>query len=372
MKTRHLVFIFLAVLGSLLLTACSGRGASNTWPGLTANGSFAYMADGSQIYVVDLTGGRDVMTTVEGQSQPLRFPIKVDSKLSFYATPVLTPDGQLIVGSAGSAHELYSLDPKTLNQNWVFADAHDTYVGGALAANDMIYAPNSDGVLYALDPKGKLVWKFAVSGHGFWAQPVTDGKLVYAASLDHYLYALSAGTGEKTWSKKLDGALASAPAHGPDNTLYISTLNKSLYALNTGDGSVRWQKSLSGWVWSSPVLDGGVLYYGVAIGSEGGALQAADPDTGKILWTFDANGAVVGSPLVMPEQIVIVTEPGVVYGVNRSGGQIWMNKDINEKLYTSPYDAGDSILIATVQANKLLFALSPDGSTIRWSYEPGK
>ena len=65
---------------------------------------------------------------------------------------MLTPDGQLIVG--GFDKKLYSLNPQTGQSNWQFTDAHDRFFGGVLVVNNMIYAPNADYNLYALNLKG--------------------------------------------------------------------------------------------------------------------------------------------------------------------------------------------------------------------------
>ncbi len=55
-------------------------------------------------------------------------------------------------------------------------------IGGVLVANNMIYAPNADYNLYALDLKGQLQWTFAAD-QSIWGAPVSDGTNVYFGTL---------------------------------------------------------------------------------------------------------------------------------------------------------------------------------------------
>ena len=134
-----------------------------------------------------------------------------DPKKTFYAQPVLTPDGQLIVG--GFDHILYSLDPNTGNVNWTFEGATDRYIGAALVTDQGIFAPNADGNLYALDFKKNLLWTFK-SQEPLWAQPATDQscECIYVSSMDHVLYSLNSSDGGILWKTE---SLGGAPGRYP-------------------------------------------------------------------------------------------------------------------------------------------------------------
>ncbi len=82
-----------------------------------------------------------------------------------------------------------------------------------LVLNDMIYAGNRDGYLYAIyaaeHPKaGQLAWKFKTGGPVLYSAAASvDGSRIYVASNDSYAYALDASNGNLTWkSNKLPGA----------------------------------------------------------------------------------------------------------------------------------------------------------------------
>src|SRR5262245_51223998 len=103
---KKLIFTTMILLGAFLLSACSGgtvRGMS--WPGLATDGTAVYLADGSFIYAVDLSNGTELW----------RYPGSRNGKLTFYSTPAITPDGLVIVGSAGTDHSLIALNPSDIN-----------------------------------------------------------------------------------------------------------------------------------------------------------------------------------------------------------------------------------------------------------------
>src|SRR4030042_5170787 len=117
MKSKTIILFITIGLISILISACSSTVyASTGWHGLTTNADTAFLAAGTQIYAIDLNTG----------SEDWRYPSKVNAKISFYANPVLTSDGQLIV--PGYDHKLYSLNPATGSENWIFTGAKNSLI----------------------------------------------------------------------------------------------------------------------------------------------------------------------------------------------------------------------------------------------------
>src|SRR5258708_14466331 len=125
---KRLTLISLVLLGALVLSACSSSN-NNNWPGLAADSKYAYLTVGSSVYAVRLSDGSKVWQYAASGGQ------------IFYSNPVLTPDGQLLVGSAGTDHGLVSLDPATGTKKWSFTAVQDRWIAPPLAVNDTIYAP---------------------------------------------------------------------------------------------------------------------------------------------------------------------------------------------------------------------------------------
>jgi outer membrane protein assembly factor BamB len=352
MKTKYLVLIGLFLALIVFLSGCATGLAAGGWPGMTADAKNAYLAGGPYVYAVNLQTGAQVW----------RFPDKASAN-PFEATPVLTPDGQLIVG--GYDKKLYSLNPQTGQSSWQFTNAHDRWIGGILAVNKMIYAPNSDYNLYALNLQGQLQWTFQAD-QSIWAAPVSDGTNIYFGTLGRKVYAVNAQTGKQVWVQEVDGAVLGSPVLGTDSTLYVGSYGGTVYALNTSNGSTRSSTKASSWIWSGPVLDGGTLYFG-----DGKGALYAHPVVGTDQpWNQALNGAILGTPLVSGDNIVIGTEAGNVYFIDRAGKNL-RPISISGKVYSSPVAAGTLILVAPTSGNAVLMALDQTGA-VKWSFVPTK
>lgn len=367
MKKSRLIFFSLLILAAIFLSSCAGgTGVASSWPGMAVDTGHqtVYLAYGQAVYAINLENGLERW----------RFPDKADAKITFYAPPVLTQDGQLLVGSYD--HLLYSLNPDNGQQNttgWPFQGATNRYIAEPLVADGKVFAPNADQHLYALDLSGKELWKFK-TGQSLWAMPAINGQTLYLPSMDHHLYALDAGGGNQIWrSEDLIGAMVGTPAVGPDGTLYLGTFAHEMLALNPNNGQVVWKTATDGWVWSGPALDDGSLYFGDLKGNFY-ALNAAD---GSVRWKITAQPgsvyAIAGQPLVTQDSVYFTTENGFLYAADKSNGNLrWNPKEIGGKLYTGPLAAGDKILIAAIEKDVLLVAVDKDGNQVWQPFTPAK
>ena len=222
-------------------------------------------------------------------AQTWRFPEKPSAANPFFATPALTPDGsQLIVG--GYDKKLYSLDTKTGKATWTFAQARDKRIGGPLVTDKMIFAPNSDYRLYALNLQGTLQWEFEAD-QSIWGTPVSDGTNVYFGDLGRKVYAINIATGNQVWVQKVDGAVLGVPVLSKD-ILYVGTYGGTVYGLNTASGQNVWSKQASSWIWNGPSLNGTDLF----VGDANGKLFSFPVSGNGQPWTQALSGAIIGTP----------------------------------------------------------------------------
>jgi outer membrane protein assembly factor BamB len=374
MKFNRVLFFILAALVSSLLTACGAAPLTN-WPGITSDGKNIYLADGQFVRIVKVSDGTAVTTQTADGTVPLLFPAKADGNIVFYGAPAITSDGQLIFGNASTltnVHTLYSIDPSNGSVKWTFADVGSTWLAGATASGDTIYAANDDGKLYAFDLQGKKRWDAVVSTDALWSSPVTDGKQVYIGTLSHDIIALDPATGKQRWKKTLDTAIIGPPAIGADGNLYVGTLSGNLYAFKAAEGSQLWVAQLQGSIWSTPSLDGTTLYVGTSDGTAG-KFYAIDSTNGRFLRPpLDETGAVIASPLVTKDQVIYVTEDGFIKFLDKKGSPSNNAVKIeNAKIYTTPILVGDFILVAPMNAEFALAAYSQKGVQ-QWKFIPAK
>jgi outer membrane protein assembly factor BamB len=355
LNTKKLILVLLIALGALVLSACSGAPAANNWHGLAADAEHAYVSGGSFVYAVNLQTGKE----------DWRYPTEAGGKLLFYATPVLTKDGQLLVGSAGTTHSFVSLDPATGRENWVETFGKGTWLASPLVVNDTIYAPNTDGFLYILDMNGKQAADPIELGGALWSAPTTDGTLLYVASLDHHLHVIDPVQGSVLESINLGGAVPASPAIGSDG-VYAGSFASTVEFVQR-DGGHKVIAKADNWVWGSPVVDGETLYYA----DLSGKIYSLDLASGNQNWDgVKPDGPIVASLLLSGDQIYAATESGSLFALDRDGKIIW-EKTLDKAIYTAPVAAGDLILVAPYQADFALAAYDLQGKQA-WTFIPEK
>lgn len=367
---KKLIIVTTILLGAVLLSACAGgatRGMS--WPGLATDGTLAYLADGPFVYAVSVEDGREVW----------RYPAERDSKLAFYSPPAVAPDGLIIVGSAGTDHSLVGLSPDDINpdtnspfEQWKFTGAEDRWVAAPLVLENKLFAVNSDGNLYVIDLQdGQSVKEATVVelGGRLWSQPTTDGERVYITSLDHSVIAVDANTYDVLWHEDLGGAVPGSAVLSEDGSLYVGSLASQLEKFDPATGDHQAVVDAQNWVWSTPSLDGDTLYFGDVDGN----LYSFNTSSGNQNWKpikpdNSTTASITASPLIRDDHILVATESGSVFAVDRNGKVLW-NEAIGGKIYTTPIAAGDLTIVAPLETDFYLSALDLNGRQV-WTFTP--
>lgn len=370
MKMRYLKLLPVLAAGALVLSACSGGVQNPSWPGLTHADQTIYLASGTYVYAVDATAGTKIA----------QYPAQGGAH-NFIASPVVTPDGQVLVGSAGTDHELMSLDAKSMLPKWQSAFVGpDKWIASPLVQGSVVYAPNNNGTLYVLDlATGAKTGSIPLGGE-LWSAPVSDGKLLYVSSLDHHLYAVDPAAASVSWSVDLEGAVVGSPVLSEDlKTLYVGSTAAKLFAVDTSTHAIVWSKALNGSLWASPAVDGNHIYaadiahYLYAFDAAGNALWPAR-DLGA-----DA-GAVTANPVVADGKIYVATETGAVASAGQFAHILVFNTEgnpvpptdvsIKGKLYTTPILVGDTLVVAPMGAEFLVYGIKiADGSQLPWKFD---
>lgn len=354
-KAQLLKLLPLFALG-LLLSACGSAAAAASWPGITvdpASGQ-AFVAYNQHVYALQAENG----------VEQWRFPAEPQGGFSTFAPPTLTTDGQLIV--SGYDNKLYSVDPVTGAQNWVFSGATNRYVGSALSSDASVFAPNADYKLYKLSSNGGLQSTYATHDPQ-WGQPVSDGELIYLASMDHNLIALDPGGLEEVWSLDLGGTVVGTPVLAEDGQLYVGTLNQAVVAVDIASHREAWRFETQGWVWASPLLVEGQLF----VGDLDGIFYALDAATGNELWRVDTGGAITGSAALFADSLYVINDDGHVLSISLDGrsSELPLPEDYQGSLYGSPVVAGDLLLIGLTNNTNLVVALDASGA-VAWAFAP--
>lgn len=348
MKSFPIRILLLLVIGGVMLSACSGGLVANSWPGVTAGKDLVYLSDQGFVFAVKVSDG----------SMAWRYPADKAAAKPFYAAPALT-DSELIVGDYGNS--LYVLDPATGNQKWTYDKSKGLWVGSPQVVGNVVLAPSADANLYAFNLQGQLLWSFKTQ-QMIWAQPVSDGTLVYQAGMDHKLYALKLSDGSLVWSTDLGGSAISSPALDENGVLYVGTLASEMLAIDGKTGRILWRHNSPGTIWSSPLVVGNTLYYG----DFSGIASALSTKDGSPQWTIDLAGPVTASATSFKDGLIYVMETGDIQALTLDGKKSWSHS-INGKLYSTPTVVGDRLVVPVTQGDSLLVTLDANGNEV-WSF----
>ena len=373
---KKFVFISIILLAAVFLSGCTGAVA---WPGLSASGDVAYLANTNTVYAVDAKSGKQLWK-FSGESSGGIFSFGKSPNM-YITNPVLTEDGLVIVLDSSSKHIMYALDPndidlekQTPNIKWKFSEVKGLWIAPPLVIGDRLFAPNSDGKVYVLDlADGKsekqaieaiTVSESAKEEARLWAQPVTDGERLFVTSLDKSVIAIDLKTYDVLWHKDLGGAVPGGAALGADGMLYVGSLAKQLERFDPVTGAHEPVLETKGWIWGTPVASGDNLYFG----DVEGYVYSFNTASGALNWEAQPDSAITASPLVYGDQILVATESGGVYSFNADGDfDEWYKPADKGKAYTTPVMAGDFVLVAYLESDYYLVALDAE-SDEKWTF----
>jgi len=174
-----------------------------------------------------------------------------------------------------------------------------------------------DGKLDALDIKnGRLIWQksiaFASGGSDIdsvidiSADPLVDGNVVYLASYQNFVGAMSLNTGELLWKHRASVYKNMLLA---DNRLYVTDSQDILWALDKSTGKVLWkQNALKARGLTSPVL----FDKNLAFADKTGYLHLVDAKTGILLTRYEHLGGVNVAPKVLGNSLYVLTNKGIL------------------------------------------------------------
>lgn len=310
-------FLTVAVLG-LVLSACTGGGEAppSAFPGIILDGTSAYLSSNLHVYKFDAKTGTEgwrfpPANATATREEPLPGP--------FSGQPLKFGDVIVVGDSTGRSsanHSLYGLKESDGSVAWRFTQGKKEYTDGVATDGKLIYAPNGDGTLYAIDPNQKegnapkLVWKFETQNK-LWTRPLVANGVVYQSALDHHLYAIDAATGKEIWKFKADAPIGAQPTLIND-ILYFGSFDSKFYAIKAADSSKVWEQAVDGWIWNNPLIEDGTIY----IANVRGAVFALNQADGKIKWKADVSDTVHAQPVRQGNQLFIMSMNTYAYVID--------------------------------------------------------
>jgi outer membrane protein assembly factor BamB len=239
--------------------------------------------------------------------------------------PVINQMNIVFVGAGdgdGQNGSLYALDNKTGNQLWAFAGNRGYgYTAPAVRLDGTSYFSSADGNAYAVDPNGKLVWKFPFGMQDDCSPVVTRDGIVIYGSDSFQLFALDFA-GVKQWESDPQlgpGEVDAAVAESCDG-LVLAGGTHGWSGIDAKTGTTMWEVPATGpyqALMSSPLVTADGTMFGI---DSGGQAVAIDPK-GKVLWQKVVGTAGAGTSLAkVGNQLFAVLNDGALHALDATNG----------------------------------------------------
>jgi outer membrane protein assembly factor BamB len=263
------------------------------------------------------------------------------------ASPSLDLHGNIYVGDEGGS--LYSINPVTGEQRWVFK-AKDAIYGAAAITCDRVYFGSLDSNLYCLDTTGKKRWSLYL-GDEIYGTPALGADGTIFVATDSGRLAAVAPNGKKKWSFRTGDEIAGSPTIDLKGFVYVTA--DSVYCVDA-KGRRRWAFGApeGDYFFASAIVDeNGTVY----AGNTDGYLYCLGPD-GRQQWRTP----VPDGDEIRPEAVV-GTDSALYFGTDGD----YLCRKTPQGTPTVVYEA-DDILVATAACSDkgTVFVLPDDGTLV--------
>jgi outer membrane protein assembly factor BamB len=203
---------------------------------------------------------------------------------------------------------IYCLNAENGKLNWKFET--DSYIGGSPAVhNDMIIAAGCDGIFRMIDMDGKQSMS-VILGTYIGASVSLDSNAGYVGTYDGDFFAVDYIRHKIKWKfSAADGSPYLGASGIESNVVYCASQNGTVYALSKKSGSVVWDYSVGEKIATSPLIAGNAVVFGAA----DGRLYAVNKNTGKEIYTFVSGASISSSPVITRHGLILCNDDGYIY-----------------------------------------------------------
>jgi outer membrane protein assembly factor BamB len=249
-------------------------------------------------------------------------------------------------------------------------------IANAAYDNNTIYLGLKLRDVVALDRQTlRQKWVFNTKA-GVWAAPILADGVLYVATIDHFLHALNAETGQPVWEKpvNLEGLPGAAPLLH-EGHLYIGSYSHTLFKISL-QGEIVGRYKANNWIWSTPTLYDGLLY----LTDLSGSVHAINPETMSATWSVRPSmRGIRPAPVVTERHVIVAARDGIVYWLDRRDGATLFSREIADRpeilsdiLYVPANPQRgvleDLIVVSTTNIGKLLAAFTVENGRAAWVY----
>ena len=221
--------------------------------------------------------------------------------------------------------------------------------------------------LEQIDAKVKLKKQWSTNvgdgqGDGFYKiTPILVGGVLYVASSDGEVAAVSAADGDRLWRVELERPLSGGVGYH-ERSLYLGGADGSVLQLSADDGVVQWEAAVSGEVLAAPAVSNDW----VIVQTYDGKLLGFQPGADEPAWTFTSDVPVLtlrgtSTPILVGGNAIAGFGDGKVVAVDVNSGNVSWESRIGVPQGSSEIDRIVDIDGAITQQGIELFVASYQG-----------
>lgn len=193
-------------------------------------------------------------------------------------------------------------------------------------------------------------------------KPVIDGELIYAASAEGEIEAVTIAKGKTVWDADLKRLLVGGVGVG-DNILLVGSAAGEVIALDKQDGSMLWTVEVGGEVLAAPQTNGELVF----VQTFDGQMLALSIEDGARVWSFRSTMPVLtlrgtSTPLLFRDSVIAGFANGRVISFEMETGAVRWNSRVALAKGDSEIQRIIDIDGDLLQDANVLYAVSYQGS----------
>jgi outer membrane protein assembly factor BamB len=230
----------------------------------------------------------------------------------------------------------------------------------AVVADGVAYIWNGSGFLFALSmDDGSILWKFAAGVRRQASSPAVAEGLLVAHAKDGRILVFDRASGHLLWQRRVGSPVESSPVvvGGVD---YYGDWAGNVYALDLRMHRLRWRYHGGCKITASVAVSHGIVY----IGDYCGRLLALSAATGRLRFSASAGSPVYGSSAVANGRVFTPSrDSGAVVAFTTSGRRLW-SVSTGAYVYSAPAVWGGRVYFGSY--NGTLYCVSASRGSVLW------
>jgi outer membrane protein assembly factor BamB len=235
----------------------------------------------------------------------------------------------------------------------------------AVVTEGVAYIGNYKGTIYALSMRnGKVIWKYDPPGGKMASSPAIVGKDLVVHGMDGVVRVLDRRNGRLRWTFRIGSPIESSPiVHGGVD--FFGAWNGRVYALDLRKRTLRWSMRGGYKITSSAAIAGRTLY----IGDYGGRLLALSARTGRLRFVRTVNGRIYGTPAVAAGRVFVPSSTGNSLTAFTTGGRYLWRVRTGGYVYSSPAVWAGRVFFGSYSGR--FYSVSARSGRVLWSVAAG-